>query len=824
MRFKLNAVFALLIVVFVTAAAQAQQPDCAPLRPLLPIPEIKSDPSSHILKATVFLSDEQRSLAGISSAGTPTCNFQQLRMFQGYTTGNPQPWPKTGDVLPGPTLRARVGDLIELTFMNLVNPKNFPNTLDQGEEGKTPGCDVATFIRNDGKTKVQGYPRDSTASGPPWTTPPWGGIPGDSYPNCLHGSSTANLHYHGTHTTPSTTGDNVLLFIRPRILKDGKLQPDESFVNAQFALYFKQCEQNGPAQQWKDLPGKDIPVEWQKKQEELLKYYDATAPYKGVNGALPDAMKLWPRNEEKLTHKPQLWPQYSVGAFPYCFKVPQWKEVVKPDNKPALMGQAPGTHWYHAHKHGSTALNVGNGMTGALIIEGTYDDTLKNFYKATADHKNWGLEEQVLVIQQLETALNLLSPTNRSFPPGTEPVLSVNGRVNPIVTMKPNQVQMWRIVNGAARDFVEFSQFLPHGPKNLSIAWRQIAQDGVQFKFENYERVGKINAKFNMAPANRVDLLVKAPDQEADYPLLVVVGVSDVPSGTPIQTLLTVRVKKDDKPIDPPMDFIKDPRDFPVQPPFLADIYGPMFQRKPLVFNTEPSSGRSGKGYLPRHTINGKLFEDKVINQCMNLDATEEWTLENKTTNIAHPFHIHINPFQIVELFQPNTADRQDPRSQCYADPTKPATWQSCAKLPAPWVWWDAFSVPTARNDTLICSSSNACPSAQGTACTPNTQVCTVSYPVVGKPPLTRTLACTAQNTCPVPAGATLSKDCSAQTACTVNIPGYFKMRSRFVDFTGQYVLHCHILAHEDRGMMELVAVEGKCSNPYNVPSEYSHH
>jgi len=32
-------------------------------------------------------------------------------------------------------------------------------------------------------------------------------------------------------------------------------------------------------------------------------------------------------------------------------------------------------------------------------------------------------------------------------------------------------------------------------------------------------------------------------------------------------------------------------------------------------------------------------------------------------------------------------------------------------------------------------------------------------------------------------------------------------MLSRFVDYTGQYVLHCHILTHEDRGMMELIEV-----------------
>jgi hypothetical protein len=39
-------------------------------------------------------------------------------------------------------------------------------------------------------------------------------------------------------------------------------------------------------------------------------------------------------------------------------------------------------------------------------------------------------------------------------------------------------------------------------------------------------------------------------------------------------------------------------------------------------------------------------------------------------------------------------------------------------------------------------------------------------------------------------------------------IPGYFKMRSRFVDYPGSYVFHCHILIHEDRGMMFTVEVK----------------
>jgi FtsP/CotA-like multicopper oxidase with cupredoxin domain len=32
-------------------------------------------------------------------------------------------------------------------------------------------------------------------------------------------------------------------------------------------------------------------------------------------------------------------------------------------------------------------------------------------------------------------------------------------------------------------------------------------------------------------------------------------------------------------------------------------------------------------------------------------------------------------------------------------------------------------------------------------------------------------------------------------------------MRSRFLDFDGKFVFHCHILQHEDGGMMQVVEV-----------------
>jgi FtsP/CotA-like multicopper oxidase with cupredoxin domain len=65
----------------------------------------------------------------------------------------------------------------------------------------------------------------------------------------------------------------------------------------------------------------------------------------------------------------------------------------------------------------------------------------------------------------------------------------------------------------------------------------------------------------------------------------------------------------------------------------------------------------------------------------------------------------------------------------------------------------------------------------------------------------------------PIPAGVT-AKDASGKA---IVVPGYFKMRSRFVDYSGLYVIHCHILAHEDRGMMNIVEVV-----PYKTI--YAHH
>ena len=93
--------------------------------------------------------------------------------------------------------------------------------------------------------------------------------------------------------------------------------------------------------------------------------------------------------------------------------------------------------------------------------------------------------------------------------------------------------------------------------------------------------------------------------------------------------------------------------------------------------NPHPAQNRGTKGPSfppPAHIIDGKKFNGD-IDQSMVLGATEEWTIINESPGAAHPFHIHINPFQVTEIFNPAGGN------------TSPV------KLPQPWIWWDDFAI-----------------------------------------------------------------------------------------------------------------------------------
>src|SRR5215210_1422528 len=88
--------------------------------------------------------------------------------------------------------------------------------------------------------------------------------------------------------------------------------------------------------------------------------------------------------------------------------------------------QPEGTQWYHPHKHGSTSVQMLNGMSGALIVDGAFDDWLLGFY----NERGIPVVERIFVLQQIAPSVNLFTPNS------PVPQTLVNGQVNPTITVK----------------------------------------------------------------------------------------------------------------------------------------------------------------------------------------------------------------------------------------------------------------------------------------------------------------------------------------------------------------------------------------------------
>ena len=160
-----------------------------------------------------------------------------------------------------------------------------------------------------------------------------------------------------------------------------------------------------------------------------------------------------------------------------------------------------GTFWYHSHRHGSTALQVGSGMAGALIIRGTRPPTLAEHGDIDTLLKPAGampFPERVLVFQQIQYGCRFGSgpmegqiktygndrgkdqpidpKDNRykcdpgdvgqidgydQFGPGgwaqSGRYTSINGVVmGKLAKAKAGVVERWRVIHGGVRDTIAF--------------------------------------------------------------------------------------------------------------------------------------------------------------------------------------------------------------------------------------------------------------------------------------------------------------------------------------------------------------------------------
>ena len=469
-------------------------------------------------------------------------------------------------------------------------------------------------------------------------------------------------------------------------------------------------------------------------------------------------------------------------------------EYAVPSDHPA------GTFWYHPHKHGSTALQVSSGMDGALIIK---DDRAPTADKAgdidilLQDAAGKAFADKVLMFQQVQYACfdkdgqiqktpgttgqpwicnagqfgeirdytQLANGTNWA---NSGRFTSINGKVQPgILKLQAGSFERWRLIHGGGREAIAFRLFpmKPGAPDwNTQPAEKQaefmrtwcagtalpmweVALDGLT-RGQVYR-----TTEARLQPGYRADLVVYFP-AAGNY--CVVDGASSA-LGSPSQTpeaikLLGVAVVEPgaapgpggadpDKRLQALMVAAAD-RNIPddkVKRQVIDDLRAdlklskfvwhktietaelntpPQLLAFNIDINVKPNKFEVNNPALPPR--DSGVYKPSRIDRTANIGDVQEWRLTS--TFGGHPFHIHVNPFQVVSVVNKAGKPVTDPGTPDF-DP-------------------DYAGVINQWKDTLFVKPD---------------------YHIV--------------------------------------------TRTRYERYIGEYVLHCHILDHEDQGMMANVRI-----------------
>ncbi|MCY0386540.1 multicopper oxidase domain-containing protein [Robbsia sp. Bb-Pol-6] len=520
------------------------------------------------------------------------------------------------------------------------------------------------------------------------------------------------------------------------------------------------------------------------------------------------------------------------GSFQYRYDIPA--------NHPA------GTFWYHSHSHGSTAIDVTSGMEGVLIVRGTRTAAARGQNGGVADidtilHRpvtKAAFPEHVFLFQQIEygcfqdatatapiadpttyawrcpggkvgelrnytAQLNFIADPRPAYAGEFNSTWSISGRytqINGVVqpvfpssngVVPAGEIRRLRLVHGGNRDSINFkivkadlSAFGMNmtgtvGTPQLDAATRavtallsgkspagqtttldricsgevveqeEIAVDGLTRSAIVEKAVNPLN------PGYRSDVLVAFPspglycilDEAADAATTVnfragasrikdrrLLSFARVGPGVNIPEYATdgaghtkywqyLRNQLTTANADLPGDVLANLRNlnttaFAPQ----TEIAGVVSQKVPTVFSIDRSTGVS------RFVINGESYDPNRIDYTATLGTVDEWRVSASAAG-GHIFHIHINPFEVVDIL--NGAG------------------------------------------TSIYDTTGACTAAE--IATGDTQYCSL-YHVF-------------RDTMFIKAGYTAV------------------LHTKYEDYTGEFVMHCHILDHEDQGMMQNIRI-----------------
>lgn len=298
-------------------------------------------------------------------------------------------------------------------------------------------------------------------------------------------------------------------------------------------------------------------------------------------------------------------------SFDYRYRIP--------------LDQDAGTYWYHPHRHMFVNAQIFAGLVGSIVVEGGLDNLLRT------------VPQRLMVITTTEpctTAGRSLAFDRRGTEPCARPgqtlppqeslsryrALFVNGALNPIVKIRPGQIQRWRILN----------------ENNNRILVLHLQGQNLQVLAEDGNTLARMRPTTNLTigPGSRREVLVRGgPPGRYEMKSL---RFAQFATGEPFPTERLFTVVSSGRRMHDRL-----PRGRLSNPVDLGRMH--VDRRRVIVFSQMESPPKFN------YYINHRMFDPKFIAVTMRLNSVEEWTLRNATGE-WHTFHIHTNPFQVMSI------------------------------------------------------------------------------------------------------------------------------------------------------------------------------
>jgi FtsP/CotA-like multicopper oxidase with cupredoxin domain len=341
---------------------------------------------------------------------------------------------------------------------------------------------------------------------------------------------------------------------------------------------------------------------------------------------------------------------HGLNVPPVCHQDDVLTTLIQP-GKPAFnfniqipKDEPPGLYWYHPHVHGFTEFQVNGGAAGALIVEG-----MDKVRPEVA-----GLTERVFVVRQQYLVPWVPGPYQLTI---NYQLADSPGYPSPIIKMKPNEKQFWRVANATIQDFMPLQVWINKKPQKLEL----IALDGYPLAKPRFQDT------ILVPPAGRAEFIVQAPPEHSDA-ILISRAYSTGPTGNPDleQQLAQIDVGNDANDTQEAGQDREETNSTrsSAATPATAMKFSALSEQKPtaerkLYFSEE--FGGSGGPIQFYITVDGqkqKIFEpNEKPAITTHVGAVEDWTIENRALE-THAFHIHQIHFMMLEIDGKPVADQ----------------------------------------------------------------------------------------------------------------------------------------------------------------------